>query len=86
LEKLSPALEHVDSSSGAIGTAVNKAIDALVAMIVKAPADDDLRDKWLERLWESFQEDDIPYIETLADFWGRSLRKSRTGLNNGPTN
>ena len=70
LEKLSPALEHVDSSSGAIGTAVNKAIDALVAMIVKAPADDDLRDKWLERLWESFQEDDIPYIETLADFWG----------------
>ena len=70
LEKLSPALEHVDSSSGAIGTAVNKAIDALVPMIVKAPADDDLRDKWLERLWEAFQEDDMPYIETLADFWG----------------
>ena len=70
LEKLSPALEHVDSSSGAIGTAVNKAIDALVPMIVKASADDDLRDKWLERLWEAFQEDDMPYIETLADFWG----------------
>jgi len=70
LEKLSPALEHVDSSSGAIGTAVNKAIDALVPIIVKAPADDDLRDKWLERLWEAFQEDDMPYIETLADFWG----------------
>ena len=70
LQKLSPALEHVDSSSGAIGTAVNKAIDALVPMIVKAPADDDLRDKWLERLWEAFQEDDMPYIETLADFWG----------------
>ncbi|MGF6408570.1 reverse transcriptase domain-containing protein [Paraburkholderia tuberum] len=30
LEKLSPALEQVDSSSGAIGTAVNRAIDALV--------------------------------------------------------
>ncbi|MBL6968566.1 MAG: hypothetical protein ISR62_09120 [Desulfobacteraceae bacterium] len=70
LQKLSPALEHVDSSSGAIGTAVNKAIDALVPMIVKASADDDLRDKWLERLWEAFQEDDMPYIETLADFWG----------------
>ncbi len=27
LERLSPALEHVDSSSGAIGTAVNRAID-----------------------------------------------------------
>jgi hypothetical protein len=30
LEKVSPALEHVDSSSGAIGTAVNNAIVALV--------------------------------------------------------
>ena len=30
LEKLSPALEQVDSSSGALGSAVNKAIDTLV--------------------------------------------------------
>jgi len=30
LEKLSPALERVDSSSGSIGNAVNKAIEALV--------------------------------------------------------
>lgn len=30
LEKVSPALEHVDSSSGAIGTAVNHAIEELV--------------------------------------------------------
>ena len=29
LEKLSPALEQVDSSSGAIGSAVNKAIETL---------------------------------------------------------
>jgi hypothetical protein len=50
LEKLSPALEQVDSSSGAIGTAVNNAINALVPIIAKAPADDELRDKWLERL------------------------------------
>lgn len=55
LEKLSPALEHVDSSSGAIGTAVNNAINALVPVIAKAPADDDLRGKWLERLWDAIQ-------------------------------
>jgi hypothetical protein len=30
IERLSPALEHVDNSSGAIGTAVNRAIEALV--------------------------------------------------------
>ena len=39
LERVSPALERVDSSSGAIGTAVNKAIDELVPIIAKAPAD-----------------------------------------------
>jgi hypothetical protein len=39
IERLSPALEHVDSSSGAIGTAVNHAIDALVSTIAGAPAD-----------------------------------------------
>jgi hypothetical protein len=36
LEKVSPALEHVDSSSGAIGTAVNHAIGALVLVIARA--------------------------------------------------
>jgi len=39
LERLSPALENVDSSSGAIGTAVNHAIAELVPVIVAAPAD-----------------------------------------------
>lgn len=33
LEKLSPALEQVDSSSGAIGSAVNRAIETLVPII-----------------------------------------------------
>ena len=69
-EKVSPALEHVDSSSGAIGTAVNNAVDALVPFIAKAPADVDLRKKWLDRLWRAIEEDDIPYIEILACHWG----------------
>ena len=38
-EKLSPALMHVDSSSGALGTAVNRAIETLVPIIVKPDAD-----------------------------------------------
>ena len=37
LERVSPALEQVDSSSGAIGTAVNRAIDHLVPIIAEAP-------------------------------------------------
>lgn len=70
LEKVSPALAHVDSSSGAIGTAVNNAIDVLAAIIASAPADDSVRDKWLERLWQAVEDDDIPYIELLPEYWG----------------
>ncbi|MDA8327558.1 MAG: hypothetical protein M0Z83_01140 [Betaproteobacteria bacterium] len=70
LEKLSPALEQVDSSSGALGSAVNKAIETLVPLIAKADVDASLRQRWLERLWQAFQDDRIPYIELLGDYWG----------------
>jgi hypothetical protein len=70
LERVSPALEHVDSSSGAIGTAVNHAIEELVAVIAGAPADAKTREGWLERLWDAHANDAIPYIERLGDFWG----------------
>ena len=35
--KLSPALEQVDSSSGALGSAARAAVDALVPVIAQAP-------------------------------------------------
>ena len=70
LARVSPALEHVDSSSGAIGTAVNHAIEALVAVIARAPADAKTREGWLERLWDAHANDEIPYIERLGDLWG----------------
>jgi hypothetical protein len=70
LEKLSPALEHVDSSSGSIGSAVNNAIAALVPIMTTAPADKKTRMAWLERLFQAHAEDGIPYIESLAEFWG----------------
>ncbi|MCH8141723.1 MAG: hypothetical protein IH908_09030, partial [Proteobacteria bacterium] len=70
LEKLSPALEHVDSSSGAIGTAVNNAIAVLAGIIASAPADRSLREVWLERLFDAHTADEIPYIEELAEHWG----------------
>ena len=70
LERVSRALEEVDSSSGAIGTAVNRAINELVPIIAGAPADPAARGRWLERLWAALQEDAIPYIEQLGDRWG----------------
>jgi hypothetical protein len=70
IERISPALEHVDSSSGAIGTAVNNALRELVAIVASAPADAGTRDAWLDRLWEAHAADQIPYIEQLAEHWG----------------
>jgi hypothetical protein len=56
LEKLSPALEQVDSSSDAIGNAVNNAIDILVPIMSKAEVDSQVRQCWLERLWSSMHD------------------------------
>jgi|GEM_PF-3516838 len=70
LEKLSPAIELVDSSSGAIGNTVNKAIEDLVPIIAGAPAEDARREKWLERLWQAVENDHVPYIEYLEEYWG----------------
>ena len=70
LEKLSPALSQVDSSSGALGNATYSAVQELVPTIAGAPVSVAVRKKWLERLFEAIQEDDPPYIESLGDRWG----------------
>jgi hypothetical protein len=70
LEKLAPAIEQVDSSSGGIGSAVNRAIETLVPIIAKADVSRAVREKWLDRLWDAIQEDDMPYLDYLGEFWG----------------
>ena len=47
LEKLSPALEQVNRSSGALGSAVNRAIDVLVPIIAAPDVTESVRDAWL---------------------------------------
>lgn len=78
IERVSPALENVDSSSGAIGTAVNQTIAQLVPLIVAAPADANTRDAWLERLFDAHGADQIPYVERLADYWGELCGTAET--------
>jgi len=70
LEKLSPSLCEVDSSSGALGTAAYAAVQTLVPLISGAAVSDAQRMKWLDRLFDAIQEDDPPYIESLGDHWG----------------
>ena len=70
LEKISPAICDIDSSSGALGNAVYLAVETLVPILVAAPVAVEVRAKWLDRLFDAMQDDDPPYIENLGDHWG----------------
>lgn len=70
IEKLWPALEHVDSSSGALGSAVNKTLDQLLPVIINAPADAKARQQRLERLWQAMEDDGVDYLALVGDRWG----------------
>jgi hypothetical protein len=78
LERRSPALEAVDSSSGAIGTAVNNAIAVLVPIIAEAPADPKTRQAWLQRLWAASEADQIPYLEGWPTTGGNCAARRRS--------
>jgi hypothetical protein len=85
LEKLSPALEQVDSSSGALGSEVNKAIQTLVPLIAKADVEARVQQRWFERLWTAIERDGVPYLESPGDFWG-GLWSRRISPRPGPMN
>ncbi|MEW7986774.1 MAG: hypothetical protein AB2805_18445 [Candidatus Thiodiazotropha sp.] len=70
MEKIWPALEHVDSSSGALGSAVNKTLDDLIPIVIKAPADEKTHDEWLYRLWQAMADDGVDYLSPVGDRWG----------------
>ena len=72
MERLWPALEQIDTSSGMLGTAVNKAIDELIPLLIAAPADQKLRAKWLERLYQAVLDDGVQYLWQVEARWGRS--------------
>lgn len=70
MEKLWPALANVDTSSGMLGSATNKAVHELVDLVVAAPADEALRDKWLDRLQTAVDEDGVDYLYEVRERWG----------------
>lgn len=76
LEVVSPAIASVNGSSGAIGSTTEKAVKTLVAIFADAPLETEVREAWLERIWVAYLKDTVPYIESLADYWGE-LCKSK---------
>jgi hypothetical protein len=41
-----------------------------VPIIIKADVEPKLRQQWLDQLWQALQDDKMPYIERLGDYWG----------------
>ncbi len=69
-ERIWPAFENVDTSSGALGNAINKTLDTLIPVLIAAPADLKTRGNWLERLYEAVQDDGVQYLYPVEERWG----------------
>jgi hypothetical protein len=70
MERLWPALELIDTSSGTLGNAVNRTLDELLPILVAAPADVAMRAAWLERLFQAVMDDGVQYLASVEDHWG----------------
>ena len=68
--RLYPALMQIDSSSGALGTAMNKTIDSLMPILIKADWDMNTRGKQLDKLYDAIVEDGWGTFDSLRDYWG----------------
>jgi len=71
MERIWPAFQDVDTSSGALGSAVYWAQDELLPIAIGAPADRKTRDKWLDRLWQAIEDDGVDYLFVVGDRWGK---------------
>ena len=70
MERIWPAFQDVDTSSGALGGAVYWAQVELLPIAISAPADRKTRDKWLDRLWQAIEDDGVDYLSTVGRRWG----------------
>jgi hypothetical protein len=62
LERIWPAVQAVDSSSGSLGNAVNKTVHELLDLLLTVPADDRIWERWRDRLWTAVEEDGVDYL------------------------
>ena len=70
-QRIWPAFEHIDTSSGALGNAVRRTLEDLLPILIEAPADEKSRAKWLEQLREAIEDDGVDYLAPIADRFGQ---------------
>jgi len=68
--RLYPACEHIDGSSGSLGTALNRTVAALVPILIQADWDMNTRGRWLENLYEAVCNDGWSILSQVEDRWG----------------
>jgi len=68
--RLYPACEHIDGSSGSLGTALNRTVAALVPIVTAADWDMNTRGKLLEDLYEAVCNDGWSILSQVEDCWG----------------
>lgn len=73
-ERIWPAFQGIDTSSGALGAAVARTLDELIPLLIDAPAERATRGKWLERLFEAVQNDGVEYLAPVEYRWGEIAR------------
>jgi hypothetical protein len=74
MERIWPAFQGIDTSSGALGGAVYWTQNELLTIAIEAPADRKTRDKWLDRLWQAIGDDGVNYLSPVEDWWGELCR------------
>src|SRR5256886_10442349 len=70
MERLWPALEDIDTSSGALGGAIHRTLAELIPILISAPADVKTRGAWLERLFQAGMDHGVQYLSQGEGRWG----------------
>ncbi|MEI8397136.1 MAG: hypothetical protein WCF85_20625, partial [Rhodospirillaceae bacterium] len=65
-----PAFQDIDTSSGRLGGAVNKTVNTLIPILIDAPAPPELRETWLEQLFQAVMDDGVQYLWEVEERWG----------------
>lgn len=69
-ERIWPAFEQIDTSSGMLGSAVSRTLSDLLPILIEAPADLPTRARWLERLRAAIESDGVQYLDPISKRFG----------------
>lgn len=67
LERIGPAFEGIDTSSGSLSTATNRAVAELIDLVCAARPAPRVRERWVERLGRALRNDGMGWLVQVGD-------------------